>query len=365
MKKLIGYLKEINRSRNHKTKELKRRVKLLNIAYRIPDKRNEKISHDKVNRILFPFVDLGIGDAICHTGIWHILKNAGYSIQLVAEERNRELFEKMTDIDELFIVDVNNIDQLENITTDLVISHYSWMKRKELFNIQLLQKINYKYAISFGGWLTKPWNVSIPVFKGFHVTAPQIEILKALNISVPALEYSLPPIVDNDAFIEQYLSTYTDKKIIVINPFASVGERSLSLSELEKLTDLISKNEKVHIFIVGEKKKLEKIKTNNPSVSICIFNSLWDTVSLIKKSDLVISVDTAIVHIACAANKKLIAIYYSMHIDHNAFYEGNVIFSPIGENSHQLLFDRHNNPLNINSVYAKANEILNISESNY
>lgn len=40
---------------------------------------------------------------------------------------------------------------MNTIETDLVISHYSWMKRKELFNTLLLRKVNYKYAVGFGG----------------------------------------------------------------------------------------------------------------------------------------------------------------------------------------------------------------------
>ena len=156
MKKIIGYLKEINRQRNHKTKELKRRLKLLSLSRQLQDKRKEKIDVSSVKKILFPFVDLGIGDAVCHTGIWRNLKDAGYQLQVIVEERNRDLFEKMTYIDEVYVVDINNIKTMKDIETDLVISHYSWMKRKELFNTQILAKIHYKYAIGFGGWLEKP-----------------------------------------------------------------------------------------------------------------------------------------------------------------------------------------------------------------
>ncbi|MFQ8718907.1 MAG: lipopolysaccharide heptosyltransferase family protein, partial [Enterobacter hormaechei] len=103
MKKIIGYLKEINRQRNYKTKELKRRLTLLSLSRQLHDKRQEKIDVSSVKRILFPFVDLGIGDAVCHTGTWRNLKDAGYQLQVIVEERNRDLFEKMTDIDEVYV----------------------------------------------------------------------------------------------------------------------------------------------------------------------------------------------------------------------------------------------------------------------
>lgn len=108
MKKIIGYLKEINRQRNYKTKELKRRLQLLSLSRQLQDKRQEKLTSPAL-KILFPFVDLGIGDAVCHTGTWRNLKDAGYQLQVIVEERNRDLFEKMTDIDEVYVVDINNI----------------------------------------------------------------------------------------------------------------------------------------------------------------------------------------------------------------------------------------------------------------
>jgi ADP-heptose:LPS heptosyltransferase len=237
------------------------------------------------------------------------------------------------------------------------------MKRKELFNVQLLNNIRYKYAMSFGGWLSKPYNLFLPIEGPFHITHPQQAILEALNIPADTLRYSLPTLPEHEDLIDDYLAPYADKKAIVINPFASVDERSLTHDQLEKLVLSLAEQQDNHIFIVGEKKKLEKIRINHPAVSVCIFNSLWDTVALIKKALLVISVDTAIVHIACALDKKLIAIYYSMLLDHNKDYEGNVIFSPIGENATQLIFNKHNNKVDIEMIAGRAHSMLNEANS--
>ncbi|MCI1897571.1 MAG: lipopolysaccharide heptosyltransferase family protein [Enterobacter sp.] len=354
MKKLVGYLKEINRQRNHKTKELKRRIKLLSLSRQLQDKRREKIDTSNIKRILFPFVDLGIGDAVCHTGTWHALKQAGYTIQIVAEERNRDLFEKMADIDEVYIADVKNIDAMKPIETDLVISHYSWMKRKELFTTQLLRKINYKYAIGFGGWLAKPFNLMLPINSEFHITHPQKNILSALNVTPERLCYSLPALPEHERFIDSYLEPHAGKRIVVLNPFASVAERSLSIPQLHTLATEIVQSPDTQVFIIGEGGKLADLHFDNANITVCRFKSLWDAITLIKKADLVVSVDTAIVHIACAFDKKLIAIYFSMLLDHNKDYEGNTIFSPIGQNSEQLIYDKRNNKIDIEDIAAKV-----------
>lgn len=358
MKKIIGYLKEINRQRNHKTKELKRRLKLLSLSRQLQDKRYEDINIPSIKRILFPFVDLGIGDAVCHTGTWHSLKQAGYTLQVVVEERNRDLFEKISDIDEVYIADIKNIDAIKPIDTDLVISHYSWMKRKELFNTQLLHKIHYKYAIGFGGWLNKPYNLMLPVNSDFHITHPQKQILNALNVKPESLRYALPVLPEHEDFIDHYLQPYAGKKIVVLNPFASVDERSLSHVQLEKLANDIVQHPDTHVFIIGEGRKLADLRFDNANITVCRFSSLWDAITLIKKADLVVSVDTAIVHIACAFDKKLIAIYFSMLLDHNKNFEGNTIFSPIGQNAEQLIYDKRHNKIDIGSISSNVTSKL-------
>lgn len=353
--KVINYLRKLNRKRNHKTHELKRRVKLYSVAKKIEDKRNQQLDTKDVKKILFPFVDLGIGDAVCHTGIWAKLKDAGYTIQIIAEESKRHFFEKLNCIDELHIVDMNNIQALEEINTDLVISIYSWMKRKETFNTLLLSKINYKYAISFGGWLTRPYNITIPLQKDFHITDPQKRILELLGINANNFRYMLPELSEHDSYIDDYLRPVnSEEKIIVINPFASVDERSLTPEQLNNLVANLSKTSNIKIFIIGEKLKLQKIKINNKNVSICFFDSLWHAVSLIKKADLTISVDTAIVHISSALQTKLIGIYYSVFLDHNETLKGNIIFSPHGENHKQIIFDKRKYAIDIDAISEAA-----------
>lgn len=312
------------------------------------------IDVSSVKKILFPFVDLGIGDAVCHTGTWRNLKDAGYQLQVIVEERNRDLFEKMKYIDEVYVVDINNIKKIKDIETDLVISHYSWMKRKELFNTQILAMIHYKYAIGFGGWLDKPYNLMLPVSPEFHITHPQKKILNALNVKPTLLNYSLPVLPEHEEFIDNYLQSHAGKKIVVLNPFASVAERSLSLPQLDKLANEIAQYPDAQVFIIGEGKKLADLTFDDEKITVCCFKSLWDAIALIKKADLVVSVDTAIVHIACAFDKKLIAVYFSMLLDHNSNFEGNTIFSPVGKNSVQLIYDKRHNKINIDDISSKV-----------
>lgn len=150
----------------------------------------------------------------------------------------------------------------------------------------------------------------------------------------------------------------------MLNPFASVAERSLSLPQLEKLAIDIVQHPDTQVFIIGEGKKLADLAIDDEKITVCRFKSLWDAIMLIKKADLVVSVDTAIVHIACAFDKKIIAIYFSMLLDHNKNFEGNTIFSPTGKNSEQLIFDKRHNKINIDDISSKVfNKLSNDSSA--
>jgi len=338
MKKLINHIKLLNRKRNNKLKELKRKGKLAFLSWTIPKKRkNDNIVPAMIKKITFPFVDLGLGDAVCHTAIWQRLKNAGYIVQIIADERNRDFLQHLDCIDELIIIDMRDINPVSSIQTDLVINLYSWLKQKELYNTQLLAKIKHKYAISVGGLLSRPYNIVISSPENTHIIHPQQSILELLSVDANNLRYSLPFLPRHDEFIHKYLSRYNGKKIIVVNPFASVEARSFSLAQLENLLQRLEHNDR-HIFIIGEKKKIEKIHIKSDSITVCEFPSLWDAIFLTKKADLVISVDTSIVHIACAFDKNLVSVFYSILLDNEEKLQGDIIFAPTGDKAKVIIF---------------------------
>lgn len=355
MKKLINQIKLLNRARNNRLKELKRKGKLIVLSWTMAKKsESDKIVPAMIKKITFPFVDLGLGDAVCHTAIWQRLKNAGYIVQVITDERNRDFLQHLDCIDEIIVIDLRNVKSVSSVQTDLVINLYSWLKRKELFNTQLLAKIKHKYAISVGGLLSRPYNIVIAAPENTHITRPQQSILKLLNVDADNLRYSLPCLPQHDEFIHKYLSRYNGKKIIVVNPFASVDERSFSPVQLENLLHRLDQIDH-HIFIIGEKKKLKNIDIKSESITICEFSSLWDAISLIIKADLVISVDTSIVHIACAFDKNLVSVFYSIFLDNDENLQGNIIFAPIGDKAKVVIFEDDNT---MADIYLEAQRII-------
>ncbi|WP_312046399.1 glycosyltransferase family 9 protein [Erwinia sp.] len=346
---LLNRLKRINRKRNRYLHELKGRLRLVLSAWSLPTARRHDSLPQPPQSVIFPFVNLGIGDAVCHTGLWQKLKGLGYRVQIITETRGEVFFKGLDCVDEVFIVDINHIDRLAKIDSDIVVGMYSWMERKALFEIKLLSRIRYKYAISIGGWLKRPYHITLDLPANFHITDPQKRLLAALGHPCTALRYWLNPVPGSDDFIKNYLSKHTGKPRIVLNPFASVNERTMTR---EQLTDLVAKLQQsitCHIFIIGETHQLATLEGAD-NVFICNFDSLWHTISLINQADLVISVETAVVHIACALNKNLVCVFYSTNIDYNNALQSNIIFKPIGEKAQQIIVNGTTLPFNIDKV---------------
>lgn len=350
LSELPGALKRLNRQRNRYLHEQKRRIRLVLSAMLLRSANKHEKIPQAPQRVVFPFVNLGIGDAVCHTGLWRKLKDLGYRVQIIAETRSEVFFKGLDCVDDVFIVDVNHIDRLEKIDSDIVISMYSWMQRKELLEIKLLSRINYSYAISIGGWLKRPYHITLDLADNFHITDPQKQLLAALGHPCNTLRYWLNPLSFSDAFIKNYLQKYAKKPLIVLSPFASVSERTMTRQQIFDLIAKLQHSVDCNIFITGEKHQLATLDHTSANVFICAFDSLWHTLSLVNKADLVISVETAIVHVACALNKKLVSIFYSTNINYNDALQSNTIFKPIGENVRQIIVNRTTLPFDTDKV---------------
>lgn len=323
------------------------------------------IDVNNIKSITFPFVNLGIGDAVCHTGLWRKLKNEGFTVKVIIEKRNQEFFSYLTCVDKIYLVDIEKISHLPVIETDCVICPYTWMKRKEQLELKLLSRISYHYAISVGGWLKRPFNNTLLIPERFHITTLQKMLLDYLGYPVDHIKYDLTTKKNTGGYIDNYLRGYSGKKIIVINPFASVVARSMTEQQVIDILSGLSGEKDCHFFLTGHSKDLARLHIDMPNVSLCLFDSLWDTISLIERADLVVSVDTSVVHIASTFDKELVAVFYSENIDHNSKLQGNIIFAPNTKKARQIIFNNDDHLFDANRVVSETLAMLSEENSQY
>jgi ADP-heptose:LPS heptosyltransferase len=124
--------------------------------------------------------------------------------------------------------------------------------------------------------------------------------------------------------------------------------RHFSIEQIEAICHILIKK---YNIIIGEKTMLENIKEIK---KVTFFNSscILDTIPLIKNSDLIISVDTSIVHIATCFAKKAISFYLDTSIkkpiqdDVKGCYNFNLhlLKSTLEDKFHDGKYLRKNNP---------------------
>ncbi|WP_298774907.1 glycosyltransferase family 9 protein [uncultured Shewanella sp.] len=110
--------------------------------------------------------------------------------------------------------------------------------------------------------------------------------------------------------VERYLNENNIQSYIIINPFASTIKRTLNLSQVKNIIVKLNKTNKSIILLIPPYIENSQVWKNLDNNIICPpINNIMDSVSYVKNSTLVISVDTSIVHIASSFNKPTIALY--------------------------------------------------------
>ncbi|KAA8997304.1 glycosyltransferase family 9 protein [Affinibrenneria salicis] len=331
---LINKIKQLNRKRNYKLKKLKKEIKIKTLLMRCK-KPNNSFSPEKINDVLFILTGIGLGDVIFLSEVFKALHDNGYRVRVLINKRVSFMFEGVEGVDEIILFEkIEDLKKLKTIRTDLIIDLYSRLDYLTYSYLKIISLISHKYCIGFNVRYEKPYNIVFTVDEAHpHITHAYKKMLSLLDINKTSLRYHL---TIPTQFIEQtktYLSELSTKKIIAFNPFASCDRRSLTIIQINTLLKLCEKIDNVHIIIIGEQKKLSDIELSCNS-EICTLDSFWNAAAVVKLSDLVVSVDTSIVHLASAFNQPLVSIYSSEVIDG---FQGDDFYAPNHKNSIQII----------------------------
>ncbi|MES2764640.1 MAG: glycosyltransferase family 9 protein [Bacteroidota bacterium] len=120
-------------------------------------------------------------------------------------------------------------------------------------------------------------------------------------------------------------------KKVVVNISASTESRYW---QQEKWTELfkndVFKNAEIFLtFVPEDRAKAEELLKATPALKLFRSRSIWDVVSLVKAADVVITPDTAVVHIAAAFDKPIVALFPAQEWN---FYK----FRPLSTHAEEL-----------------------------
>ena len=314
-----------------------------------------------IKKILFLRYDAKIGDYIITSWIYREIKKQRPDIQIdvVGISKNEKLFLNNKSIDKFYKLKKSKklfmyflAKKLRVEDYDVLIDPTEVLRNRDLFFIKNINaKINFGYDKGnvnlFSKSINKNSKTMVDVYK---------EILENLGFCNLDSNYEVPINVSSEKKIDEYLKSNRIDKYIAMNFFGAGKRRKFTPKKATELIVKVRNEYPEHKIIIlnspKDKKALfkiiKRIKCLDSNSNIFYnedFKTIYDAISLINKSDIVITPDTAVVHIAKGLKKNIIAFYS----ENKENYEKWGL--SIDEKKNRIYFYNENiNNLNINQM---------------
>ena len=314
-----------------------------------------------IKKILFLRYDGKIGDYIITSWIYREIKKQRPDIQIdvVGISKNEKLFLNNKSIDKFYKLKKSKklfmyflAKKLRVEDYDVLIDPTEVLKNRDLFFIKNINaKINFGYDKGnvnlFSKSINKNSKTMVDVYK---------EILENLGFCNLDSNYEVPIKVSSEKKIDEYLKSNRIDKYIAMNFFGAGKRRKFTPKKATELIVKVRNEYPEHEIIILNSprdkkvifKIIKRIKCLDSNSNIFYgedFKTIYDAISLINKSDIVITPDTAVVHIAKGLKKNIVAFYS----ENKENYEKWGL--SIDEKKNRIYFYNENiNNLNINQM---------------
>lgn len=320
MKFNFNYIHELNWKRNFFSKKVKIFTKYF-LKYAIAIRGEKKFHPSSIKNVLIIRNDL-IGDMIATTGLIRNLYLSGYNIYVSSKQQALEIIKHNPYIKSVITYNDDTIKNLiktiwhtRKYKFDLAIE----CKPSQLFNIKNLiyyRLLRTRFLLGFNRNRFKIFTNSIYYdVSSNHITKQLEQILLSLEINdYDDLHY--------DLFINNEINTFSTnqlptKPFIVLNPFGSHLHRCLNPNQIRNIIKILLKQD-FYIILINRN---QTININHDRVILFNSRGILDIIPVIRNAYLVISVDTSIVHIASAFNKKSIVFYLDPPLQYLTYFE--------------------------------------------
>lgn len=285
------------------------------------EKKDINLDIKNIKRVLFVRIDGKIGDYIVSSFAFRELKknNPNLVIDIVGDNSMKEILKLNPNIDNYYVINKKSYIELFKIVKilkknnyDIVFDPSDGVKPKQIY---FLKSINSKINIGYNKKEYGVYNKKIEKNndKMSNIYKKMLEIINVENIDT---SYDIPFCKKSEENIGKYISENKIKDLIVVNFFGASKRRKINKENALKLLNNIQEKYKNSSIIIldspNDKEEISKILNEIKGENIYFYNNsktILDVISIIKRSSLVISPDTSIVHIAEGLNKKIIAFY--------------------------------------------------------
>lgn len=353
------------RNWNHKRIDYLRSLRL-RITKCFFDNQSNLIAENQGERNILVFrLDDKLGDAVASTGFLNSVKKNYPDCKLIilAGPQTSEIYRGLSFVDDVLTCKkgfgslLSAFSQLKKKSFKYVVNTSHILSPRVVMLLSLLRAekkigfLNGNYRV-FSAVADYDANLD-------HVTTRYRHLAGLMKIQNPDLNYVLEIKPASVAKAQNALAAYkkSGKKIILINSFAGARLRNFSKDTTLKLVKgLIADGNNVVISVAnsGDHRILNEWRSEFSNLTNWIqlteFSSLEDNLALLSQSDLVITPDTAWVHLASAQRVNLVAVYREDTDEKNS-----LIWSPNHKNSKVVMApNTPENPHDINNVSVEA-----------
>ena len=331
------------------------------------NKKNINLMPSQIKRILFLRTDGKIGDYIISSFIFREIKKNYPNIQIdvVADKSLENLLKLNKNIDKYYILNRKKMKEWRNIVKilrknkyDVLFDSTEGLKYKQVY---LLNRVNAVVNVGYNKDDYNIYNKNIRQNNTLKMIQIYKQMVESVNIEIKDTKYDVPVSEESEKNVGRFLKENNVKgKIIALNFFGASRGRKINeenaLIILRRLREMYKGYAIIILDSPNDRETIENILKNTDNENILFFEksrTILDSISIIKNSDLIVSLDTSILHIAEGLDKKIMA-FYGPKINKNKWRireEGNVLIdypeNRINDVNFEKMFDElsHKNTL--------------------
>ncbi len=349
---------KIIRAWNHKRIDYFRKIRLQLTNFFFDHRRNLLGPGQAEKNILVFRLDDKLGDAVVSTGFLKSIKQAYPDKKLIvlAGPQTAEIYRGLSFVNDVVtckkgfgsLLKVNGILKRNTykfiVNTSHILSPRVVMLLSSLKSEAKIGFLNSDYKVFSA---TADYNEST-----HHVLIRYRKLIELMGVQDADLKYVVELKKDSLQKVNAALSPFAGKKIVVLNSFAGARLRNFSK---ETTFEIVKKLINIgNLVVVSAANSGDHRILNEWRAELNLENwkqlpqiySLQDNLALINQSDLVITPDTAWVHLAAALEKNLVAVYRQDTDEKNS-----LIWAPAHKNSRVVYAPSTlENPYDINNL---------------
>ncbi|MGF1778448.1 glycosyltransferase family 9 protein [Vibrio nomapromontoriensis] len=275
---------------------------------------------EKLQHIVFLRTDAKLGDAFVSSFVFHDIKAHYPKVKLtvVTAPNMRDLFLNHLGADS--VIELKKRPSYKDITKacieigecDLLVSLNLNLKMKDLFFLKQCR------ATHIAGLDDSLDIVDIKLgaeTQNLHFADRFGALLKKIGVPAHSTHYVIPQTEGSKLCAQTFINDHSLQNFCVINAYGSGRSRKLNPHSVEKLITFVKQNSpELSVILISAPDTFEQteqmIKEHQlDAIHYNVSNTIFDVASLIAAAEFVITVDTAIVHMASGLRIPQLALY--------------------------------------------------------